>query len=211
MIEPEVAPYGSWRSPIGAELIASGAVTVGQLVLDGDDAYWIETRPTEGGRGVVVRRGADGRVSDVTPPGFYVRTRVHEYGGGAFAVSGGVVYFSNFADQRLYRQDPGEDPRPLTPDIDLRYADGDVDPRRERMVCVREDHTVGGREAVNALVSVDLTGGGPGDLLVSGSDFYSTPRLSPDGSQLAWLSWEHPNMPWDETALWTAPVDATGK
>ena len=211
MTEPEVAPYGSWRSPIGAELIASGAVTVGQLVLDGADAYWIETRPTEGGRGVVVRRGADGRVSDVTPPGFYVRTRVHEYGGGAFAVSGGVVYFSNFADQRLYRQDPGEEPRPLTPDVDLRYADGDVDRRRGRMVCVREDHTVGGREAVNTLVSVDLTEGGPGDLLVSGSDFYSSPRISPDGSMLAWLSWDHPNMPWDGTTLWTAPLDAAGK
>ena len=211
MTEPEVAPYGSWRSPIGAELIASGAVSVGQLVLDGDDAYWIETRPTEGGRGVVVRRGADGRVSDVTPPGFYVRTRVHEYGGGAFAVSGGVVYFSNFADQRLYRQDPGEEPRPLTPDVDLRYADGDVDRRRGRMVCVREDHTVGGREAVNTLVSVDLTEGGPGDLLVSGSDFYSSPRINPDGSRLAWLSWDHPNMPWDGTTLWTAPLDAAGK
>ena len=211
MTEPEVAPYGSWRSPIGAELIASGAVSVGQLVLDGDDAYWIETRPTEGGRGVVVRRGADGRVSDVTPPGFYVRTRVHEYGGGAFAVSGGVVYFSNFADQRLYRQDPGEEPRPLTPDVDLRYADGDVDRRRGRMVCVREDHTVGGREAVNTLVSVDLTEGGPGDLLVSGSDFYSSPRISPDGSRLAWLSWDHPNMPWDGTTLWTASLDAAGK
>ena len=211
MPEVEIAPYGSWRSPITPELIATDGVSFGHLALEGDVAYWLETRPNEGGRGVVVRRKADGEVSDVTPQGYNVRTRVHEYGGGSFAVAEGVVYFSNFEDQRLYRQDPGAEPRPLTPDDDLRYADVDVDRRRWRLVCIREDHTVAGREAVNALVSVDLAEGGPGDLLVSGSDFYCSPRLSRDGSRLAWLSWNHPNMPWDGTSLWTAPLDDAGR
>ena len=188
MPKAEIAPYGSWRSPITPELIAADGVSFGQLALEGDDAYWLETRPNEGGRGVVVRRKADGEVSDVTPQGYNVRTRVHEYGGGSFAVAEGVVYFSNFEDRRLYRQDPGEEPRPLTPDGDLRYADGDVDRRRGRLVCIREDHTVAGREAVNTLVSVDLAEGGPGDLLVLGKRL-----VSPSGS-LAWLSGT-PNMP----------------
>ena len=188
----------------------SDTVGIGQLAIDGDDVYWLETRPTEGGRGVVVRRDSEGQTSDVTPPPFNVRTRVHEYGGGAFAVADRVVYFSNDADQRLYRQGPGEAPKALTPEVDLRYADGDIDRGRGRMVCIREDHTVSGREAVNTLVSLDLARGGPGDVLVSGRDFYSTPRISPDGSRLAWLAWDHPNMPWDGTELWTATLDARG-
>jgi dipeptidyl aminopeptidase/acylaminoacyl peptidase len=159
---------------------------------------------------VVVRRTPDGQTTDVTPPPFNVRTRVHEYGGGAFAVADGIVYFSNFEDQRLYRQEPGGEPHPLTPELDLRYADGDVDRGRGRMVCVREDHTVAGQEATNTVVSLDLDDGGPGDVIVSGSDFYSTPRISPDGSRMAWLSWDHPNMPWDGTQLWTGELDAGG-
>ena len=210
MPEPRVAPFGAWKSPITSDLIVSDAIGIGQLALDGDDVYWLETRPTEGGRGVVVRRTPDGQTTDVTPPPFNVRTRVHEYGGGAFAVADGIVYFSNFEDQRLYRQEPGGEPHPLTPELDLRYADGDVDRGRGRMVCVREDHTVAGQEATNTVVSLDLDDGGPGDVIVSGSDFYSTPRISPDGSRMAWLSWDHPNMPWDGTQLWTGELDAGG-
>jgi dipeptidyl aminopeptidase/acylaminoacyl peptidase len=210
MPEPRVAPFGAWKSPITSDLIVSDAIGIGQLALDGDDVYWLETRPTEGGRGVVVRRTPDGQVTDVTPPPFNVRTRVHEYGGGAFAVADGIVYFSNFVDQRLYRQEPGGEPHPLTPDVDLRYADGDVDLRRGRIVCVREDHTVAGQEATNTVVSFDLDDGSSGEVIVSGSDFYSTPRISPDGSRLAWLSWDHPNMPWDGTELWTGELDAGG-
>ena len=210
MPEPRVAPFGAWKSPITSDLIVSDAIGIGQLALDGDDVYWLETRPTEGGRGVVVRRTPDGQTTDVTPPPFNVRTRVHEYGGGAFAVADGIVYFSHFEDQRLYRQEPGGEPHPLTPELDLRYADGDVDRGRGRMVCVREDHTVAGQEATNTVVSLDLDDGGPGDVIVSGSDFYSTPRISPDGSRMAWLSWDHPNMPWDGTQLWTGELDAGG-
>ena len=209
MTAPNVAPYGSWRSPIGADLVASAFVGLGQPAIDGDDVYWTEMRPEEGARTVIVRRTADGRTSDVNPAPFNVRTRVHEYGGGAYTVSDGVVYFSNFADQRLYRQPPGAPPRALTPELDFRYADGVVDRTRGRLVCVREDHTAGG-EPVNTIVSIDISEGGAGDVVASGHDFYSSPRVSPDGTTLAWLSWDHPNMPWDGTELWVGELRGDG-
>ncbi len=212
MTTPRTAPHGSWKSPITAAMIASGLVGLDQVHLDGEDIYWIEMRPAEQGRHVIVRRTPDGRTADVTPPGFNARTRVHEYGGGAYTVSRGVAFFSNFSDQRLYRQDPGGAPRPITPPVPLRYADGVVDGRRGRLVCVREDHTAAGREAVNTIVSLPCESGGsdPGRVLVSGNDFYSSPRLSPDGSCLAWLTWNHPNMPWDGTELWLGEVAPDG-
>ena len=203
-----VAPYGSWQSPITADLIAGGAVGLGQIALDGDDVYWVELRPAEGGRMVVVRRGADGVAADVTPAPYNVRTRVHEYGGGAFLVQDGVVFFANFSDQRIYRQERGGAPRAITPEGPLRYADGVFDARRGRIICVREDHSEGG-EAVNAVVAVDA--GGEGQVtLFEGADFCAAPRLSPDGGTLAWLVWDHPNMPWDSTTLLAAPVGADG-
>ncbi|MFQ5610760.1 MAG: S9 family peptidase [Anaerolineae bacterium] len=210
MTKPQITPYGSWKSPVTAEMVASEAIRLSEIALDGRDIYWQERRPTEGGRSVIVRRAADGRVSDITPPAFNARTRVHEYGGGAFAVHKGVVYFANFADQRLYRQDPGREPRPLTPEAPLRYADMIVDPRRERLVCVHEDHTRAGEEATNTIVGVGLDGRGSGQVLVSGSDFYAFPRLSPDGSRLAWQAWNHPNMPWDGSELWVAEIQGDG-
>jgi len=210
MTEPKVASYGSWKSPITSDLIVSETIGLGQIALDGVDVYWVESRPTEGGRYVVVRRTPDGRTTDVTPPPFNARTRVHEYGGGAFAVADGTAYFSNFADQRVYRQDPDAEPRPITPEADLRYADGVIVRRRNRMICVREDHTDPGNEAVNSIVSLDLEGDDGGQVLVSGNDFYSSPRLSPDGSRLAWLTWNHPNMPWDGTELWVGELRADG-
>lgn len=205
------APYGSWKSPITADLIVAKTIGLGQIALDGDDLYWTEMRPTEGGRYVVVRRTPDGATTDLTPAPFNARTRVHEYGGGSFLVVGGTVYFSNFADQRLYRQDPGAEPRPLTPAVDMRYADGVMDRRRGRILTVREDHTTGAREAVNTLVAVNAEGDeGGGTVLVEGSDFYASPRLSPDGTQLAWLSWNHPNLPWDGCELWVGRFDPLG-
>ncbi len=206
----QIAPYGSWKSPITSDLIVSSTIAFDLIAVDGEDVYWTEMRPAEGGRYVVVRRTPDGVARDVTPARFNARTLVHEYGGGAFAVAGGAVYFSNFADQRLYRQTPGTLPEPLTPSGTWRYADGVVDHRRGRIICVREDHTDPAREAQNTLVSVDLQRPTEGRVLVSGNDFYSNPRLSPDGARLAWLTWRHPNMPWDGTMVWVAEVGEDG-
>ena len=207
------ARYGSWKSPITSDLIVAGTVDLGRIVAEGEMVYWAELRPSEKGRLAIVRRTATGQVEDLLPAPWNARTRVHEYGGAAFLVHAGVVYFSNFADQRLYRLVPGQEPQPLTPPVDLRYADGVMDARRERLVCIREDHTAGDREAINTIVSLPLDGTSlesGGQVLVSGSDFYSNPRISPDGARLAWLSWNHPNMPWDGTELWLAEIQPDG-
>ena len=210
MTQPQVAPYGSWKSPINADLISTEGRRIIEAVADGEDIYWIEMRPTENGRYVIVRRSPDGQTTDVTPVPFNARTRVHEYGGAAFTVSDGVVYFSNFADQRLYRQTSGSEPQSITPEADLRYADSVVDSRWNRLICVREDHTDPEREAVNAVVGITLDGSNDTQVLVSGNDFYSSPRLSPDGKHLAWMTWNHPNMPWDGAELWVGELRADG-
>jgi dipeptidyl aminopeptidase/acylaminoacyl peptidase len=202
-------PYGSWKSPISAEMVAGGEIGLEQIRIDGEEIYWIERRPQEGGRKVIVRRSKDGRIDDVTPPGYNARTRVHEYGGGDYAVLNGKVIFSNFPDQRLYVQEFGSDPKPLTLEAPLRFADGEIDPRRNVFHCVREDHS-GPGEAVNSLVRVELSKENAGTIVASGNDFYSSPRLSPDGSRLAWLSWNHPNMPWDGTELWVGKLAGDG-
>lgn len=209
-----IKPYGAWQSPITSDLIVSGSVRIGGVCLDGDDIYWLEGRPQEGGRNVIVRRSITGALTDLLPAPYNARTRVHEYGGGSYTVHDGIVYFSNFADQRLYRLAPGAAPIPLTPETDipavLRYADGVVDAERGLMFCVREDHR-GGGEAVNTLVRLPLDGGlHEGTPIASGADFYATPRLSPDGSRLTWLTWDHPNMPWDGAVLWLADVTPEG-
>jgi dipeptidyl aminopeptidase/acylaminoacyl peptidase len=208
---PRIAPYGSWASPIAAADLVAGAGRISELEVDGDALFWRERRPEEGGRAVVMRRDADGSIGRVTPDGFNVRTTVHEYGGGAFMVTDGVIVFSNYADQRLYRHRPGGDPDPLTPASDgrLRYADCVFDSGRERLICVREDHR-GDGEASNTLVSIEGSGDPAGTVLFSGTDFVSTPRLSPDGSRLVFLAWDHPNMPWDSVGLWLAEFDRDG-
>ncbi len=209
-----VAPYGSWRSPITAALIVSETVDLDQVSLDGDDAYWTESRPTEGGRSVLVRRSPGGDSTDLTPAPFSVRSRVHEYGGGAFAVRDGVVIFSHFADNRLYRLDPagsGTEPRPITPEADWRYADFVIDTPRNRLLCVREDHSVACTEPANTIVAIPLETHDEQEVVVSGPDFVASPRLSPDGSQLSWLAWNHPNMPWDSAELWVADLDDDSK
>ncbi|MGE5819505.1 MAG: S9 family peptidase [Deltaproteobacteria bacterium] len=206
---PVVSPYGSWKSPITAELVAAGEIGLEQIRLDKDDIYWIERRSQEGGRKVIVCRSANGQLTDLTPLPLNARTRAHEYGGGDYAVLNGTIVFSNFTDQRLYLQRPGSEAKPLTPDAPLRYADGRIDWRRNVFFCVREDHS-GQGEAISTLVRVDLNNPGPGTTLVSGNDFYSSPRLSPDGSLLAWLTWNHPNMPWDGTELWVGELNADG-
>jgi dipeptidyl aminopeptidase/acylaminoacyl peptidase len=210
--------FGTWPSPITAEAVAAQGIRLSHVAVDGGDVYWIEGRPQEAGRNVLVRRRGDGGREDVTPAGFNVRTRVHEYGGGSYLVSGGVVYASNFTDQRIYRIDtrrmsgaPAE-PAPITPPGPWFYADATLDVRRRRLIAVREDHSDSSREPINALVSIPLDGPeSAGTVIASGFDFYSTPRLSPDGARLAWLAWRHPQMPWDGTELWVADVAETGE
>jgi len=203
------APYGSWESPITTDLIVAGTVGLQEASCDGADTYWIESRPTEGGRSVLVRRDQNGRIADVTPAPFNVRTRVHEYGGGAYTVADRVAYCSNFDDNLVYRHEDGKAATAITTDSALRYADFAFDRRRNRIICVQEDH-MGAGEAVNSLVSLSANGQLESSILVSGNDFYSSPSVSPDGLQLAWLTWNHPNMPWDGTELWIADVAETG-
>ena len=206
-----VAPYGSWKSPITAELYASSFVGVHDPEVDGGQVFWKETRPKEGGRYVIVRQEDNRSITEITPTKFNVRTTVHEYGGGDYLVHAGRFYFSNFEDQRLYSQEAGSQPVPITPTgTDVRYADGVFDGKRNRLVLVREDHTVSGPQAVNTIVSVDPNAPGTGEILVSGNDFYSNPRLNPDSSRLAWLTWNHPNMPWDGTELWVGKLGSDG-
>jgi dipeptidyl aminopeptidase/acylaminoacyl peptidase len=206
-----IAPYGSWKSPITSDLIVSEVVGLSQPTIDNDNTYWVEMRPSEGGRSVVVRHDAAGVNRDVTPLTFNARTRVHEYGGGDYVVCDGSVYFANFSDQRLYVQTGDEEPRPITAASQMRFADAIVDRRRGRLICVREDHGME-KEAVNTLASIKLDGGEPdcGQVIVSGHDFYSSPVLSPDGSRLAWLTWNHPHMPWDTSELWVSELQADG-
>ncbi len=206
-----VAPYGAWASPLTAARVTAGALRLGEIALDGGDVYWTEGRASEGGRYVIVRRTPDGRISDVTPTGFNARSRVHEYGGAAMTVHRGDVYFSNFGDQRLYVQRGGGAPVPLTPE-GFFYADARLDATRGRLVAVREDHRKGDAEPTAAVVAIAVAGAeAPGTVLVSGADFYSDPVVSPDGATLAWLQWNHPNMPWDGTELWTAPIGPDGR
>ena len=206
----KIASYGSWKSPISSSMAASAGVAFERpILLDGDCIYWVESRPTEGGRSVIVRWSPQGHPVDVTPNSFNARTRVHEYGGGAFVVESDAVYFSNFADQRLYCQKPGAQPEAITPQTGLRYADMIVDRRRQRIICVCEDHS-NPQQVVNSLVAVDLDRGGAIHQLVSGNDFYSSPRISPDGSRLAWLTWNHPDMPWDSAELWVGEISGEG-
>ncbi len=209
--ERTVAPYGAWESPVTTEMLTAGALRFEGVAVDGDDVYWVESRPDEAGRCAAMRLTTDGAMTELTTPAHNARTRVHEYGGGALAVSNGVAYFSNFSDQRLYRRpvDGSEAPTAITPETAVRYADATVDDARDRLICVAEDHRRAGREAENLLVSVP-TGGGEPAPVHRGFDFYASPRLSPDGSRLAWVCWNHPNMPWDATELWIADVAADG-
>ena len=197
-------PYGSWPSPLTASRVTAGALRLDHVQLDGEDVYWVEGRASEGGRYVIVRRTADGAIIDVTPTVFNVRTRVHEYGGAAYTVDRGTIYFANFADQRIYRQRPGAAPEPITAEGGF-YADFRVDRTRDRLISVREDHSKAG-EAINTIVAI----GGGETVLVSGADFYSDPIVSPDGASLAWLQWHHPNMPWDGTELCVARFETDG-
>ena len=204
LVMKTTASYGAWPSPLTASRVTAGALRLDHIQLDGEDVYWVEGRASAGGRYVIVRRTPSGEITDVTPVPFNVRTRVHEYGGAAYTVDRGIIYFANFADQRIYRQSPGRAPEPITAEGCF-YADFRVDRTRDRLVSVREDHSQPG-EPVNTVVAI----GGAEDVLVSGADFYSDPIVSPDATSMAWLQWHHPNMPWDGTELCVARFQADG-
>ncbi|PZV25419.1 MAG: peptidase [Snowella sp.] len=210
MASPQIAPFGSWKSPITADAILAGSIGLGAVAIDGDDLYWSESRPTEKGRNVLVKRDRTGTTVDLTPATFNVRTRVHEYGGGSFLIEKGTTYFVNFRDQRIYTQSLSTDPKALTPESQKRYADFILDSARNQLITVCEDHGNDSPEPDNFLASINLE---TGELktLVSGNDFYSSPRLSPNQSQLSWITWEHPNLPWDSTQLWLADINSTGE
>lgn len=210
MTSPNIAPFGSWKSPITADAILAGSIGLGAVAIDGNDLYWSESRPAEKGRNVLVKRDRNGTTVDLTPATFNVRTRVHEYGGGSFLIEKATTYFVNFIDQRIYTQSLNSDPKVLTPEGQKRYADFVLDSSRNRLITVCEDHGSESQEPDNFLASIDLE---TGEIkpLVSGNDFYSSPRLSPNQSQLSWITWEHPNLPWDSTQLWLAEINSTGE
>jgi dipeptidyl aminopeptidase/acylaminoacyl peptidase len=209
---------GTWPSPVTARSMVGGAVAISEVIPDGDDIWWAEGRPDDGGR-VTVVRWRDGSVVDVTPAGSNVRTSVHEYGGGAWWVDRGAVYYVEFDDQRLRRLEPGGEPLLLTPEPSvargLRYADGRVTPDGDWFVCVRENHEGSDRrEAVNEIVAIATDGSMRIEVIATGADFYASPRVSPDGTAIVWIQWMHPNMPWDVTELWHAELaggEASGR
>jgi dipeptidyl aminopeptidase/acylaminoacyl peptidase len=203
------APFGSWPSSLGAELLAAATIRFGQIALAGGRVFWSESRPGEGGRSVVVEGDEAGPCVDRNPASFDARTRVHEYGGGAFTVAGdGELFFCHDADQRIYRARSVELPRAVTAPGERRFADLLVDATRGRLIAVREEHG-SAREAVNSLVAIDLASGAE-TVLAAGHDFFSSPRLSHDGTRLAWLTWDHPRMPWQGSELWVAALDGDG-
>ena len=199
-------PCGTWESSITSEMLVGGAVRLGEIVTDGDDVWWAESRPDEGGRTALVRNGIE-----QTDKNTNVRTLVHEYGGSAWRVRNGTLVYSQYSDQRLYLRDKSGDPIPLTPEPETqqgyRYADGRITNNEEWYVCVRELHTISGEEPSNEIVAVPLDGSQQIKVLVSGPDFVSSPRVTKEGDQIAWVQWNHPNMPWDDTQLCIASLE----
>ncbi len=206
-----IAPYGSWKSPIAADMLISGGKRrLSEIRCDGNDIYWLDGRPKEGGRQVIMRLSPDGEVTDLTPPDFNSRNAVHEYGGGSFAVRDRTVYFTNWADQRIYVQRDGQVPEALTAEPPVprgaRFADLTITGNGQYLLCVRETHTDDSQEAVNEIVAVD-TGTGAVKVIASGRDFYGAPRECTSHDGIAWTEWDHPNMPWDGNSLMSGSFD----
>ena len=206
------SPCGFWKSPITANVVASISTQLTEVEIDDNTVYWRESRPEEGGRYTVIQLTPDGNRTEITPKPWNARTRTHEYGGGNYLAQKGIIFFSNFADQQIYRKEPqSNEPHPITCLNGMRYADGSFDKDRNRIIYVREDHTISENSPTNTLTALDLSEQQQGGrILVSGNDFYSSPRISPDGKRIAWLTWNHPNMPWTGTELWVGELDAEG-
>jgi len=207
------APYGSWRSPISAESLVQGAAGISEVIPDGDAVWWCESRPSEGGR-TAMMHWQNGKRTEVTAADANVRTRVHEYGGGAWTVHKGIVYYVDDSDQRIRKLMPDQtvqllSPTPSTPRT-LRYADLSVTPDEQWVIAVGERHEPGSHDVANYLVAVKTDGSETVQVLAEGADFYQSPVVSPDGTQLAWTQWQHPNLPWDDTELFCAALTASG-
>tara|TARA_R110001592_G_scaffold363393_2_gene687374 strand:+ start:34129 stop:36090 length:1962 start_codon:yes stop_codon:yes gene_type:complete len=205
----ETLAYGSWPSPISAASVVKGSRGLGALQFDGDYLYWLESRPEEGGRNTIMRWTQGEEAEELLPAPWNARTRVQEYGGGSLLVADGMIWFANLEDQRLYRMEPGKSPEAITPEAELRFAGCAIDRTRARLLCVREDHRLDG-EPQNTLVAVPMEGVSEGEVLFADSDFVSAPSVSRDGDRIAFTSWQHPNMPWDNTTLWSAGFDEGG-
>jgi len=206
-----IAPYGTWVSPVSVDLMTRAAIGLGSLSVDGHDLYWLEARPSESGRTVLCRSRADGAIEELTPAPFNVNSRVHEYGGGAYAVAAGVVVFSERANGSVWVIEADRQPHRIETPEGCRYADFECDLPRRCVLAVREDHR--DRPPTDpkaAIVALPLDPGGTEAILVEGPDFLSSPRLSPDGAKLCWIAWDHPGMPWDGTKLYVADVTREG-
>ncbi|MGH1471151.1 MAG: S9 family peptidase [Cellvibrionaceae bacterium] len=230
-------PYGSWKSPITATMLTKANSGLSEPQFDGDDIYWLESRPFEKGRNCIIKLDSNGRQQDILPAPLNARSRINEYGGGSYCVHDGIVFFVLFDDQRIYSIDTRTfasqtkehaelhltkpTPQALTPkENNIRYGDLTIDPIRQKLIAVCEDHSRcknnhnDAKEPETYLVSINLYKDHslePPTILTSGKDFYSNPSISPDGKKMSWLSWNHPNMPWDETQCWIAELEKSGK
>ncbi|XP_048226702.1 uncharacterized protein LOC8260869 [Ricinus communis] len=219
--ETTAAPYGSWKSPITADVVSGASKRLGGTAVDGNGRlFWLESRPTEAGRSVLVKEAdkQGDKTTDITPKDYSVRSTAQEYGGGAFTISGDTVIFANYKDQRLYKQSVDSrdsPPVPLTPDYgspSVSYADGVFDSRFNRFVTIMEDRRLSSMDAVTTIVTVGLSDENIQEpkVLLSGNDFYAFPRIDPKGERIAWIEWGHPNMPWDKTELWVGYISENG-
>jgi dipeptidyl aminopeptidase/acylaminoacyl peptidase len=205
----DTAPYGTWPSSISADSVVAGVVGLAELRRRADTLFWLESRPGEGGRSVLMSRAADGQRRELTPAPFNVRSRVHEYGGGAYTFDEDNVFFVNFSDQNLYQISPDGEIRQIThSDADERFADFCVDTARGRLLSVIERHHPDA-EPSNALAAVDINSGEV-RIVSEGYDFYAAPRLDSSGNRIAFIAWSHPNMPWDGSLLLCADMNDTG-
>lgn len=207
-------PFGSWPSPISAEMVALGSMSISSPRIQYDDIYWIESRAAEKGR-LVIMHWDKNTLREINPTPFNARTNVHEYGGGAYLVSSDAIYFNHLVDSQIYQVRPYTLTIPVTRGKNVRYADFIIDKKRDQLISISEEHSSSpidhADNVINRLIAITLDGRGKETILAEGYDFYSSPRLSPDGNKLAWLCWNHPNMPWDGTELWLAEFDEAGQ
>ncbi len=214
-LQQTAAPYGTWSSPITAEMVARAGTRLSAVWLEQGTTWWLEGRPAQNGRVVLMKEEPGGDAVDAVPSGFNVRTMVHEYGGGAYSVHGATAYCSNFEDQRLYRVDPGAEPVAITKAVEgtkHRYADGRVTQDGRLWIGVRERHDEGerSRDVVNELVAIPTDGSTEPRIIAGGRDFYSSPRISPNGARISFLAWNLPWMPWDGCELFVAELSSDG-